>query len=168
MVKQLVLLVLVAVVASCSQKVYVVRHAEKATQEKNMSSDVPLSESGAKRAHDLLEVLKDKKIREIYSTQTIRTISTAQHVKDQFNLSIQIYGPRPDAAFFGKVKALKKNCLIVGHSNTVDDIVNGLAGKVILPMDLPDTAYDNLYLLKIRKDKVRFKGLKFGAPSALK
>lgn len=161
----LIFLFLLLLTTSCTHKVYVVRHAEKAVQEKNMSSDVPLSEAGEKRALALLEKLKDQKIQEVYSTQTIRTISTAQPVNDHFYLTIKYYGPRPDSIFLNRVKESKKNTLIVGHSNTVDDIVNGLAGKKIIPGDLPDSAYDNLYLLKIGKKKVKFKGMRYGVRS---
>ena len=156
---------LLLLTTSCTHKVYVVRHAEKAVLEKNMSSDVPLSEAGAMRALALLEILKGQKIQEVYSTQTIRTISTAQPVNDHFYLTIKFYGPRPDSIFLNRVKESKKNTLIVGHSNTVDDIVNGLAGKKIIPGDLPDTAYDNLYFLKIGRKKVKFKGMRYGVRS---
>ena len=42
--------------------------------------------------------------------------------------------------------------LIVGHSNTVDDVVNKLCGEIKVPADLPDSEYDNLYLV-IKKGK---------------
>ncbi len=158
----LLFLLILLITASCTQKVYVVRHAEKATQEKNMSSDVPLSEMGEKRAKALLDVLRDQKIQEIYSTQTIRTTTTARHVKEYFKLDTKIYGPKPDSVFYKRVKESKRNTLIVGHSNTIDDIVNGLAGRKIIPGDLQDTEYDNLYLLKIGRKKVRFKGMRYG------
>jgi phosphohistidine phosphatase SixA len=165
MLKFYAFLLLASMTTSCARKVYVVRHAEKAAQEKNMSSDVPLSAAGEKRALALLDVLKDKNIQEVYSTQTIRTITTAQPVQDHFQLTIKLYGPRPDSIFINRVRESKKNMLIVGHSNTVDDIVNGIAGKKCIPGDLPDTAYDNLYLLKISRKKVTFRGMKYGVKS---
>ena len=62
---------------SCSQTFYVVRHAEKAAQAANMSSDVPLSTVGKQRAERLGGLLHDKKIGLIYSTNTTRTRTTA-------------------------------------------------------------------------------------------
>ena len=70
------------------------------------------------------EILKTKKIGYIFSTNTIRTRSTAEPVRAYFNLATEAYPPVPDSAFIARLKSLKKNTLIVGHSNTVDDIVN--------------------------------------------
>lgn len=134
-------------VSSFSQTFYIVRHAEKATQEPNMSSDVPLSNAGKQRADALKDLLKDKKITHIYSTNTIRTKTTAMPTADYFKLSTEVYGPRPDSAFISLLKTLKGNTLIVGHSNTVDDIVNMLCGRSEIPADLPETEYDNLFIV---------------------
>jgi len=144
------------VFSSCSHTYYVVRHAEKATQEANMSSDVPLSEQGRQRAEKIKEILKNKKIRLVYSTNTIRTKSTAQPTADYFHLPVEIYGPRPDSAFIALLKSKRKNTLIVGHSNTVDEIVNMLCGKKEVPGDLPDTEYNKLFIIKMKGNKTRF------------
>lgn len=147
---------------ACSHTYYVVRHAEKAAQGQNMSSDVPLSKDGLQRAGELKKLLTGKKIAHIYSTNTIRTMSTAKPTADYFHLTIQQYGPRPDPLFIDSLKKLKKNALIVGHSNTVDDLVNGLTGKTNVPGDLQDGAYDNLFVIKVKGKKVTFEQKKFG------
>jgi broad specificity phosphatase PhoE len=137
------------VFTSCSHSYYIVRHAEKEASGPNMmTTDVPLSEKGKNRAEALKEVLKNKKIANIFSTNTIRTKSTAQPTADYFSLTIQTYGPMPDSVFIMKLKSEKKNVLIVGHSNTVDDIVNMLCGKKEIPGDLKDQDYDNLFIVK--------------------
>ena len=148
--------------SSCSHTYYVVRHAEKATQEANMSSDVPLTDRGKQRAEALKEVLKHKKIGQVYSTNTIRTKSTAQPTADYFHLPIEMYGPRPDSAFIVLLKSKKKNILIVGHSNTVDDIVNMLTGHKDVPGDLPDTEYDNLFIVKKKGGRYSYSAVKYG------
>jgi len=140
----------------------VVRHAEKADQEPNMTSDVPLSVAGQQRAVALKEVLKNKKISYVFSTNTIRTTTTAKPTADRFGLTIQTYGPRPDSAFIAKLKALKKNTLIVGHSNTVDEIVNGLTGTRAVPGDLQDSEYNNLFVVRVLRKKVSFERKKYG------
>ncbi len=137
---------------SCSQTFYVVRHAEKAVQEANMTSDVPLSETGKQRAEKLKDLLKGKRIGLVYSTNTIRTRSTAQQTADYFKLPITTYAPKPDSTFISLLKSKKQNTLVVGHSNTVDDIVNMLCGGKKVASDLKDTEYDNLYVIK-RKGK---------------
>ena len=149
--------ILLILLASCSHRYYIVRHAEKATQAANMSSDVPLSEKGKQRAKALKELLKNKKISYIFSTNTIRTRSTAQPLADQLGLKIETYGPVPDSSFINKLRALKKNALIVGHSNTVDDIVNMLCKRKEVAGDLPDSAYSKLFIVTIKGKKTSFK-----------
>ncbi|HPG11305.1 MAG TPA: histidine phosphatase family protein [Chitinophagaceae bacterium] len=151
--------------ASCGNTYYIVRHAEKAAQGPNMTSDVPLTEEGKARAEDLKNILKKKKIAYIYSTNTIRTKSTAQPTADYFKLPIEMYNPRPDQSFIDLLKAKTKNTLIVGHSNTVDDIVNMLCGKKKIASDLADAEYDNLFMVKRRGDRYVFTYQKFGKPA---
>jgi phosphohistidine phosphatase SixA len=143
--------------SSCSHTYYVARHAEKMAQPANGSSDVPLSEQGAQRAKALKEILKDKKIAYVFATNTIRAKSTAQPTSDYFHLSTTMYGPKPDSAFISLVKSKKKNVLIVGHSNTVDDIVNMLCGEKKVAGDLPDAEYSKLYIIKVKGKKISFK-----------
>ena len=159
---KVLMIVLVVLFTSCGNTYYIVRHAEKATQSANMSSDVPLTPEGEQRAQDLREALKGKKIGYVYSTNTIRTKSTAEPTASYFNLPIQTYGPRPDTAFMAFVKAKKKNTLIVGHSNTIDDLVNMLCGKKVIEGDLPETDYDNLFTVKKKGNKFVFKGQTYG------
>jgi 2,3-bisphosphoglycerate-dependent phosphoglycerate mutase len=152
----IVLSLIVIVLSSCSHFYYIVRHAEKAAQETNMSSDVPLTEKGKERAEALKEILKDKKIRYVFSTNTIRTKSTAQPTANYFHLTTEIYGPRPDSTFISLLKSRKKNTLIVGHSNTVDDIVNMLCGKTVIAADLPDAEYSKLFIVRFKGKKAFF------------
>jgi phosphohistidine phosphatase SixA len=142
---------------SCSHTYYVVRHAERATASGNMmSNDVPLTKAGQQRANQVKELLKDKKIKAVYSTNTIRAKSTAQPTADHFGLPVNIYAPIPDTGFIKMLKASKKNTLIVGHSNTVDDIVNGLCREQKIPGDLDESEYNKFYIIKVREGKTHF------------
>ena len=141
---------------SCSHSYYIVRHAEKETAGSNMSSDVQLTAAGKQWAQELKEILKKKKIKAVYSTNTIRTKSTAQPTADHFGLSVQVYGPRPDSAFFAILRSKKMNTLIVGHSNTVDDIVNGLCGEKKVAGDLDDSEYNKLFIVRFKGRKIYF------------
>jgi phosphohistidine phosphatase SixA len=144
------------VCSSCSHSYYVFRHAEKANQEAGMSSDVPLSDKGKERAKALPTILRTKKIGYIYSTNTIRTKSTAQPAADRFHLTIETYGPRPDSAFISLLKTKNKSTMIVGHSNTIDDIVNMLCGEKKVAADLPDNEYNKYFVVKKRGKKFIF------------
>ncbi len=162
MIRILTFVGVILVFTSCTHSYYIVRHAEKATQEANMTSDVPLSDLGKQRAEELKDIMKDKKIGYIYSTNTIRTRSTAQPTADVFKIPIENYGPRPDSAFISKLKSKNKNTLIVGHSNTVDDIVNLLCGEKVVAGDLADSEYNNLFIVKKKGKKYQYSLQKFG------
>ena len=150
--------------ASCAQTIYIVRHGEKAPPVGN-STDVSLSAEGEARAKALMEELKNKKIEAIYSTNTIRTKSTAQPTATHFGLTISTYGPRPDSAFIQMLKSSDKNILVVGHSNTIDDIANLLTGSTDAGVDLKDSDYDNLFIIKKKGDKWVLKKETYGAPT---
>lgn len=157
------LLVLSVVLFSCGNTYYIVRHAEKATPMGN-STDVPLTKEGEARAEALKAILEKKNVQQIYSTNTIRTKATAQPTADYFRLPVNIYGPRPDSAFISLLKSKKKNTLVVGHSNTVDDIVNMLCGDKKVNGDLPDAAYNKLFIVKRKGKGFVFKAEEYGAP----
>lgn len=155
------LLFTVFIFTSCSTTYYVVRHAEKEVTTNMMTSDVPLSAAGKERAEALKSNLQSKKIRHIYSTNYIRTKGTAQSLSDAIGIPIQTYDPR-DTAFVNKIKNLGKgNVLIVGHSNTVDDIINRFTGKPTL-QDLPDTQYGDIFIIRKKGDKYTYSKERFG------
>ena len=157
-----------ALLTSCSRTFYIVRHAEKAAAGNNttmMSNDPPLSEAGKLRADALKETLKGKKIGYIFSTNTVRTRSTAEPLRAWLNLTTETYQPLPDEAFIDRLLSLRKNVLLVGHSNTVDDVVNKLCSTVKIPTDLPDSAYDNLFVIRKKGKRLFFENKKYGNPS---
>ena len=162
-----VLFLFLVIFSSCSTvQYYIVRHAEKETQGMGtgslMTNDPALSASGQERALTLREILMNKKIGYIFSTNTIRTQTTAQPMADYLGLKTEIYGPLPDSGFIKKLRSLRKSVLIVGHSNTVDDIVNRLCGEKKVPGDLKDLEYDNLFIVKKKGRKLKFENKKYG------
>ncbi len=147
------------ILSSCATKFYIVRHAEKEVQTADMSSDVELSDKGEERAEALKKALRNKNIRHIFSTNYIRTIATAQPLSEAIGVSTLHYDPR-DTAFISMIKSLHANALIVGHSNTVDDIVNGLTGAGLT--DLTDTQYGDLFIVTRKGDKYILRQSRFG------
>ncbi|MBS1621453.1 MAG: histidine phosphatase family protein [Bacteroidetes bacterium] len=159
-------LLFLVVFISCSHTYYIVRHAEKApASSEMMSSDMPLSDAGKERASALKELMKNKKIHYVFSTNFIRTRSTVEPTAGYFHLQTEMYGPVPDPGFISKMKSLRKNVLISGHSNTIDDVVNMLCGKTEVPGDLPESEYDNLFIVKKVGKRFVFIREKYGAPS---
>jgi len=151
----------VCFLVSCStSKYYIVRHAEREAATA-MTSDVLLNDAGKQRAIALKDKLKGKHIAHIYSTNFARTKATALPLNVATGVPIETYNPG-DASFITKLKNLPKgNVLIVSHSNTVDDIVNGLTGKNLLK-DLDDTAYGDLFIIKKKKDNYTLQTKHFG------
>lgn len=166
----LVFVLLTAV--SCSQKIYIVRHAEKAVPRpdtENMfdASNPPLSQAGTARAQLLKNKLSGKKIRYIYTTKYTRNVETAEPLAAANKIQMRLYSPDPNSLgdFIDSLKSLQKgNILVVGHSNTVDDLVNKITGEEHVPKDLDDTEYDNLFIITKKKGLYTFKREKFGDP----
>ena len=70
-----------------------------------------------------------------------------------------------------KFNLLSKYCPVRNKPNIknneklIDDIANQLAGKTVVPGDLKDSEYNNLYVLKRKKGGYRFENRKYGAPA---
>ncbi|HLK28422.1 MAG TPA: histidine phosphatase family protein [Puia sp.] len=143
------LLIISLFLTSCSQTYYIVRHAEKDTSDQT-AKDPSLTEAGKQRAEKLKEILKDENITNVFATNTVRAKSTAQPTADYFHINIEQYS-KTDSAFFAQLKKIKKNVLIIGHSNTVKNIVNGLCNKEKLKADLKDDEFDNLFTVKYKR-----------------
>lgn len=171
MIRAYIFLVLITFSSCHSVKYFVVRHAEKATASEGTvmftSNDPHLSPAGKVRAIELREQLKNKKIRYIFSTNTIRTTSTAKPIAELSGIPVELYNTRDSLDYLiQKLKSIKKeSSLIVGHSNTVDDIVNKLCGEIKIQKDLPDSEYDNLYIVTKRGKKMKFENKTYGTPT---
>lgn len=137
---------------------YIVRHAEKDTG----SGDVPLSAEGKERAMALKQLLLNKKITGIYSTNYKRTTSTVAPLAKALQLPIQNYAIG-DTAFINTLKGFDKGAvLIAGHSNTVDDMANALAGRTVVAGDLPDNAFGDLFIVTKTDGRTTFQKKHFG------
>ncbi len=130
------------------EAILVVRHAEKISEE-----DERLTDAGRARAGRLAEILKGSGITAIYSTDTERTIGTAQPLANRLGLKIRIYEPtRVEGGFDSApfVQRLRKEApdgviLVVGHSNSVPPLLRALGceDQVAIASD----EYDNLFVV---------------------
>jgi 2,3-bisphosphoglycerate-dependent phosphoglycerate mutase len=144
-------------------KVWIVRHAEKLTVDPK-ERDPELSEEGRLRAEALLKELKGKEIDSIFSTNYKRTKLTGFPLADKKGLAIKTYDPAKINALAKEwiVNAAGKNLLIVGHSNTVLEIIEAFGG--IRPVkELTDDDYDYIFELAIKGKKVDVKASRYGA-----
>jgi broad specificity phosphatase PhoE len=140
---------LLSAFASCTNTVYIARHAEKKATPK---SDPPLTAEGEQRASDLANTLKGKKLNAVYSTNTRRTISTAQPTAALYKLNTYIYHPNNDSVklVLKNIFLQKQNALVVGHSNTILPILQTL-GINPPKQNVPDWEYDNLFVVKYKR-----------------
>ena len=142
--------------AQKNKTVWVIRHAEKLTHDpKDTNPD--LNEKGLQRAEDLRQYFSKKKIEKIFSTPFLRTKNTAEPLAKMLNIKIEIYEAKVDSVLRNKIKALpNKSILIVGHSNTVLEIVKIFGAKPPV-QTLKDDDYDFLFEVKIKRDKASVK-----------
>jgi broad specificity phosphatase PhoE len=130
--------------------IYVVRHAERISEE---DRDSPLSPLGAGRARALVEVLGESGVDAIYVTQYRRTFQTAEPLASHLGVAIltdtTTGGTEPARRLARRVleRHRGERVLIVGHSNTVPAIVHALGGP-----DLPELEsgrYGDLFIITI-------------------
>ena len=128
-------------VAVAADTVYVIRHLQKAT-----GADPPLSEIGAANARLLAERLAKSGIKAIFATPTKRAMETAQPLAQKLHVSITSYDPREPAALVGKVARVNGAALVVGHSNTVPELVAAFGGSK--PGSLTEQDYGTIFVVK--------------------
>lgn len=121
--------------------VYVIRHLQKAA-----GDDPPLTAEGAAGAQKLSEILASRKVSAIFATQTKRAMQTAEPLAKRLHLSIEAYDPKDPSALADKVAKMKGAALIVGHSNTVPELVAKVGGKQ--PAPLADSDYGTVFVVR--------------------
>lgn len=122
-----------------------VRHAEKSSEAGN---DPALSEAGQRRAHQLAAALADAGVQHIISTQWRRTRDTAEPLATQLGLQTQVLATQRGVSHAQevatRVRSLKGTVLVVGHGNTVPEILAALGGPQ-LPW-LCESSYGHILL----------------------
>jgi broad specificity phosphatase PhoE len=101
-----------------------VRHFDTPAGER----DPDLTAEGRRRAARLAERLAGKPLREIYVSTYRRTQQTAAPLAARLRLVPVVYDPADTPALMARVRAGPSPALVVGHSNTVPDIVEQLGG----------------------------------------
>jgi broad specificity phosphatase PhoE len=145
MIKRLVfcfvVLSVVLSTATAQSTIFVVRHAEKA----DASKDPDLSEAGRARAEALAKMLKDANITAIYTTEFKRTQQTAAPLAKALGITVTTLPAENSAALIAKLRALNGNSLVVGHGNTIPDLIKALG--ISEPINVAENDYDNLFVV---------------------
>ena len=122
---------------------YVMRHLQKAE-----GQDPALSAQGARNADRLASWFGKDRPAAIYVSTTRRARETAAPLAARLGLSAKEYDPRDTPGLVARAKAEAGTVLIVGHSNTVPEIVAQLGGA--RPAELADTDYGDIF--RVRRD----------------
>lgn len=117
---------------------YVMRHLQKAT-----GDDPGLTEEGQRNAARLADLLADDPPSAIYVSNTRRARDTAAMLATRLGLTPKTYDPRDTPALVAAVTAETGTVLIVGHSNTVPEIVERLGAP--RPADLSDADFGDVW-----------------------
>ncbi len=139
------------------------RHAETS----GSGSDPALSTAGQDRAAELLRILKNVALNAVYSTNFNRTRQTAEPIAADKSLSVQIYNAFAPGTLADNALAAHKQgaVLVVGHSNTIPELLNTLTGTTDFQL-IPDSQYDNLFIVTVfEKGRARVVHLKYGEPT---
>jgi broad specificity phosphatase PhoE len=153
-----------------ASSVIFVRHAEKAgamtagkmgkAAGSKSKDDPPLTPAGQQRALALARTLADVPVRVIFVTNTKRSQQTAKPLADRLKLQPQVVDE--SAALAIAIKKQDGVVVVVGHSNTIPDVIALLGGP---RFEIKDPEYDNLFVLSFSGATPTLLRLHYGAPA---
>jgi broad specificity phosphatase PhoE len=126
--------------------IILIRHAERVS---TMSADALLTPAGEERARQLADVLKDANIQRIYVTDLRRTQQTAEPIAARLHLTPIVIAKKEMDALLGQLRKAGDNetVLVVGHSDTVPQIVERLGAGSVPP--LREDEYDRMIVISL-------------------
>lgn len=140
-----VLLSALASTATAESTIFIVRHAEKA----DATKDPDLSEAGRARAEALAQMLRDANITAIYATEFKRTQQTAAPLAKVLGITVTTLPAKDSAALIAKLRASNGNALVVGHGDTIPDLIKALG--ISEAINIAENDYDNVFVVKLGK-----------------
>jgi broad specificity phosphatase PhoE len=146
-----------------AQMVILVRHAERADGgaaapgAMTTGNDPELSEAGKARAQKIAAMLADAGVVAIYTTEYRRTKDTAAPLAEKIGVKPEVVASRDASVLAGKIKSHGTGVvLVVGHSNTVPQVIKALGGSAVT---MADDEYDSMYFVAANgtTTRIRFK-----------
>ena len=122
-----------AALVAVGKQVFVIRHLQKST-----GDDPSLTPQGAAAAERLAEMLADDGIVAVFATPTRRAMETAAPLAKRLGLAVTPYDPRNPDVLVTAVAAAPGAVLVVGHSNTVPELVGRFGGTPPEPLSEED------------------------------
>jgi broad specificity phosphatase PhoE len=161
------LLVTAALPATAQSTVVVlVRHAETTA---GPAGDPVLSGVGEQRAHALALALAGADVAAVFTTQYARTGGTAEPTATAAGAERHVVQARREARA-DHIREIAerirrdyagRTVLVVGHSNTLPQIIEALGGPVVAP--IADTEHDRLYVVTLDERGVRLVASRYGS-----
>jgi len=129
---------------------YLVRHSEKQADD---SHDPALSEAGRSRSQQLATWFQDNDIKDVWSSDYLRSRDTAAPLLSTLGLELRLYDPRDLPALVNDLLDNRNNAVIVGHSNTTPELARLLCHCDIA--DMEESEYDRLIVMSISGSKTK-------------
>jgi len=134
----------VLAIANAEPVIFIVRHAENAT---GGGDDPGLSVAGQKRADALARILKDSEITGVFVTEFKRTRETAAPTANAAHVAPTVIAANDDAALIAKLRAFNGNALVVGHGNTIPNLIKGLG--ISASVNIPEDDYTAIFVVTL-------------------
>src|SRR6266568_8220583 len=131
-------------IASAQPVVVIVRHAEKAA---SGGKDPDLSPAGRARAEALARILKDSGITAIFTSEFKRTQETAAPTATSAHVTPTVVAAKDTAGLVAKLHQLNGNALVVGHGDTILNIIKALG--INSSINIPDADYSELLIVTL-------------------
>jgi broad specificity phosphatase PhoE len=138
--KALLASLLVSLAAQGQEVVLLVRHAEKL----DASKDTKLSPAGEARAKALALKLRDAGITSIWTSEYRRAQQTAKPLAELLHLRPKVHPANDSKGLIELLKQEGGRAFVVGHANTVPEIVRMYGGKL---EELREDEFDGLFLV---------------------
>ncbi|MET0647590.1 MAG: phosphoglycerate mutase family protein [Pyrinomonadaceae bacterium] len=153
--------------------VFLVRHAEKAQEP---AQDPALTEAGRARAEALARLLSGAGVKGVYTSQFARTKQTGEPLAKLLGVPVSVVAlgvkpDRPREVSEQSIRELKSSVeghageavLVVGHSNSVPDLIRALGGDLVPTID--ESKFDDLFVVTVyAPGRAKVVQLKYGAP----
>jgi len=132
--------------ADAARTVILVRHAER---DGGMSAEVGISAAGRCRAEVLAKMLADAGVKRIYTSEVARTQQTAAPLASRLQIRPEVIPAQDLDGLVTKLQASASDgaALVVGHSNTLPEIIRRLGGAAVPPIG--DGEYDRLFVVTL-------------------
>lgn len=140
--------------------IFLLRHAN--IDEPPMGLDPSLNAAGQARALDLVRVAELAGVATIFTSPLKRTKETAAPLAARLGLTTKVVPPADEFAIRAHMGQYGPVVLVVGHSNTVPEMIAALTNKPAPPFL---EGFDNLVLVSLSAAETSVVNLKYGAAS---